>query len=137
MWVNKPVSDVEALQQAIQPFIQTYNITRNVVRSYNNRGRVDNLKQNSTVCAAIIPGSKQLNTQQQGQGRQATASYTIYVVVPEYISLGDLIHTPHWGTLKVQNLDDNRYQGMMSGTLVRTGTTESSCANDNRLYEPE
>ena len=137
MWVNKPTSDVEALLQAIQPFLQEYTVVRQSIRSYNDRGRVDNVRTVETIRACIQPNTKQLNTEQSGKGRQIKATYTLYLVVPEYVNLGDVIHTPYWGDLKVDSLDDQRYQGMQTAQLVRTSTTESSIAQDNRLYEPD
>ena len=136
MWVNQPVSDVEAFLQAIQPFMCKYSITRHAIRSYNERGRVSNVQVNNTVEAFIEPQQKQINTNSSGQGRRVSASYKLYAVVPQYVSIGDLIHTPNWGTLKVESLDDQRYQGVITANLTRTGTSEPTTAINNNLYEP-
>lgn len=137
MWSNKPVSDVEALQQAVQPFIQPFTIERHKIRNYNERGRVDDVVKCEKLYAFIKPSTKNINTQSDGMGRRVTASYSIIAVVPEYFEENDIIHHPIYGRLKVTSVSDNRYQGMMSGTLVRTGTTESSTSRANHLYEPD
>ena len=136
MWKNQPSSDVNAFLQAIQPFMQRYKIDRHTVRSYNQRGRVSNIVVKETVNAFIEPLQKQLNTNSSGLGRRQTASYKLYTVSPEYVSNGDLIYTPNWGVLKVDSLDDARYQGVISANLVRTGTSEPSSSTNNNLYEP-
>ncbi len=137
MWKNQPSSDVHAFLQAIQPFMCKYAITRQAIKSYNERGRVANVAVKDTINAFIEPARKQLNTNSSGFGRRQTASYTLYTVVPEYISNGDLIFTPMWGVLKVESVDDIRYQGVITANLVRTSTTEPSSATNNNLYEPK
>ena len=136
MWVNQPSSDVEAFLQAIQPFMCCYKITRQSIKNYNQRGRVANVTVNETINAFIEPLQKQLNTNSSGHGRRQTASYKLYAVCPEYVSNGDLIITPHWGILKVDSVDDQRFQGVITANLVRTGTSEPSSSVNNNLYEP-
>lgn len=138
MWSNKPISDVEALQQAIQPFLQQYEVIRHKVQTYNERGRVDDIVKKETITAFIKPNGSRLNTQQpEGMGRRVTNDYTITCVVPEYFNQGDIIIHPVYGRLKVNTINDNRYQGMMSGGLIRTGTTNNKKAQSNHLYEPD
>lgn len=137
MWENKPVSDVMALAQAMEPFMETYDIMRSSIRGYNSRGRVDNVNIKGTVRGLIQPSGKRINTNQEGLGRWVTADYEITCVVPEYVSMGDLIFTKNYGVLKVISVEDLRYQGTISAALVRTGTTEQINANDNTKYEPK
>ena len=131
MWKNKPVSDIDALWQALEPFAQNYTITRQAIRSYNERGRVSNTETKDFIRAFIQPGGQSINTDQQGKGRWVKADYSLYTVVPHYVSIGDIIHTPQWGDLKVHSLQDQRYQGMMSANLVRTTTTQHTSRKEN------
>jgi hypothetical protein len=137
MWKNKPVSDIDALWQVLEPLAEDYPITRETIRSYNDRGRVDNTITQDIVRAVIEPGGQSINTDSQGKGRRVKADYTLYTVVPHYISIGDIIHTPYWGDLKVHSLNDNRYQGMMVANLTRVGTTQQTSRTQNCLYEPK
>lgn len=137
MWENKPTSDVNALLQAMQPFMRTYDITRSAIRGYNNRGRVDNVVVKNTVKAYIYPSNKRINTNSEGHGRWVTAEYELVAVVPEYVSINDIITTREFGRLKVIAVTDLRYQGTMSAALVRVGTTDPIPANSNSQYEPK
>lgn len=128
--------DKDGFFQALQPFIQKYKIMRNAIRGYNERGRVDNVNSKDTIVAAIIPESKRINTNNEGMGRRITSDYTLYCVLPEYVSMGDIIATPY-GTLKVVQIPNEGFQGIMQASLVRTGTTEPSKTNPINLYEPD
>lgn len=137
MWKNKPISDVGALWQAIEPFAKEYDVTRQVISSYNEKGRVDNTCNKDCILAFIDPSARTISSSQSGTGRPVRAEYTLYTVVPHYISIGDVVHTATWGDLKVNGVDDKRYQGMMTATLQRLGTTQQSSRLHNKLYEPE
>lgn len=135
MW-NNVTSDIMALKQALQPLCQQYNIRRNVIRNYNERGRVENISRVDVIKGAVVPGSTRINTNVDGKGRWVTSDYDIYITNPYYIEVGDIIET-QYGNLKVQSLTDYRQFGMMQGALVHTTTTHKQTQFDNSKYEPK
>ena len=128
------ISDKNAFRQALTPFIKKYVVLRVAKPGYNERGRVTNTRVKETIDAAIIPESRSLNTDQEGLGRRVKSSYGLYCVLPNYVSNGDLIST-EYGTLKVVDIPDEGYQGVVHASLVRTGTTESNLTTPDKLYD--
>ena len=138
MWKTKLGSDAIAFKQAILPFADKYIIERVTVRDYDDRGRVENITKPEYITAAIIPsGSRSGELDSNGFGRRQNAGYGIYAFLPQYFEMGDVIYHPIWGRMRVTSIDDSRYQGVISGTLQRTGTTESSKSYGNKVYEQD
>jgi len=128
--------DITGFVQAIQPLVSEYKIKRTVLPSYDINGRVSNTNRIDSVYGFIQPGGKRINTNTgDGMGRWVTADYTIYCVLPNYVSMGDLIFTPTYGTLKVVSVEDLRSFGVMNASLTRTSTTDPSSATNNVIYE--
>ena len=130
------ISDKNAFKQALGPFAKEYTVIRCAKPGYNERGRVDNTKIKVTINAAVVPENRSLGTDQEGLGRRVTSSYGLYCVLPDYVSLGDLILT-EYGTLKVVQLPDEGYQGVIHASLIRAGTTESNQTTPNKLYDDD
>ena len=86
--------DIGGFVQAIQPLMREYNIVRSVLPSYDERGRVSDIRKKDTVKGYIQIGGKRINTNtSDGMGRWTTADYTFHCVQPNYVSMGDLIFT--------------------------------------------
>lgn len=135
MWSNA-VQDIRALAQAVKPFEKSYKVLRQKKRDYNDRGRVDNTTRIEDVRMAIVPGSKRINTNQNGDGRWITSTQQAVLVNPYYLYIGDIIYTDD-GDLKVVYVDDNREYGASTAQLVRTGTTERYSEFENSRFEPK
>lgn len=130
------IVDKDAFYQALLPFVKSYIIKRSAIPGYNEHGRVDNTRINTQISAAIIPESKRINTNNEGMGRRIVSEYTLYCVLPNYVSMGDLIASDY-GTLKVIAIPNEGFQGVIQASLVRTGTSEPSKTNPEKLYEPD
>lgn len=128
--------DIEALKQVIYTFGKTYTIHRNKIVGINERGRVTNVKKDEPIFAVILPSNKRINTNSDGKGRWITAECEISCVIPQYFALNDIIDVPGRGRMKVISLQDFREYGVMTGSLVRTGTTDRETPYDNKRYEP-
>lgn len=134
--INPLVQDIQALRQVIESMGRQYEIIRKVLRGHNDKGRIDNIVRKDTITAFIVPEQKRINTSNEGSGSWVVAQYAIYVVNPDYISMGDIILT-QYGRLKVISLTDLREEGVMSGNLTRTGTTDRIVSNkENEGFEP-
>ena len=130
------VQDVESLKQVIYTFGKPYTILRAKITGINARGRLDNIVVKETIFACILPSNKRINTNNDGKGRWFTAEAEISCVIPQYFSLNDIIEVPGRGKMKVVSLNDLREYGVITGSLIRIGTTDPQTPNSNKPYEP-
>lgn len=130
------IVDKDAFFQVLQPLQKSYTVIRNAAPGYDEHGRVNNTRIKATIDAVIIPESKRINTNNDGMGRRITSSHTLYCVLPNYVSIGDLIAS-EYGTLKVESIPSDGFQGVIQASLIRTGTSEPSKTNPIKLYEPD
>lgn len=128
--------DIESLKQVIYTFGKVYKINRSKITGINVRGRVDNITVKEDLFACILPSNKRINTNNDGKGRWITAEAEISCVIPQYFSINDIIEVPGRGRMKVVSIQDLREYGVMTGSLVRTGTTDPESTGSNRRYEP-
>lgn len=128
--------DIEALKQVIYTFGKIYKINRAKIVGINERGRVTNVITREDLFACILPSNKRINTNNDGKGRWITAEAEISCVIPQYFGINDIIEVPGRGRMKVVSLNDLREYGVMTGALVRTGTTDRETPYDNKPYEP-
>ena len=135
MYEHAP-QDIEALKQVIYTFGKPYTIYRAKMTAINARGRLDNVVVKEELFACILPSNKRINTNTDGRGRWFTAEAEISCVIPQYFNMNDIIEVPGRGKMKVVSVNDLREYGVMTGSLVRIGTTDIQTQNDNKPYEP-
>lgn len=128
------VSDIQALRQALQQLgAKKYKVLRRVVRGFNSKGRQDAVEMEVEVEAIVQPQSRNIKLDSNGNGEWITAEFLIVVVEPYYLCSDDIFIT-EYGRLKfVGDLNDNRYQGSMSGNAIREGSTGSYLRSQNNI----
>ena len=115
--------DTQALRQAMKMFEQKYQIIRTKVHQYDDMGRIDNVENCEYIKGSIQVDDNSLDVNTEGFGEWEKTSYTLTIVYPEHVDLGDIIITEEYGRLKVSSQSSGTSLfGVSSYTLVRTGT---------------
>lgn len=130
-------TDIKALQQAMEIFQEEYVVIRKKVNRFGDDGRADPIEIKEKLIGSIQEDSKSLNPEGHGNGENEweNATYTLTVVYPQYVNMGDIIITEEFGRLKVMGKSSHsRLRGTSSYDLVRTGTADKGKNDIDYVY---
>ena len=130
-------TDFKALQQAMYPFGEWYEVIRKKVEQYDDSGRFNPIEVKERIFGSIQEGVRTLNVSGNGNGENEweKATYTLTLVKPQYVSTGDIIITRMFGRLKVLGKSSNsNLRGTSSYDLVRTSTADNTKNDTDYVY---
>lgn len=114
------LSDLQALQQAIDIVKDDIYIKRDSIRKTNRKGRYDPVTKDLIVEGFISPRGKRLKFNDGGEW--ISADYQITLVNPYQVFTGEIIDYPPYGRLKVLSDSDTNMFGLITADLTRVGS---------------
>lgn len=114
------LSDLQALQQAIDIVKDDIYIKRDSIRKTNRKGRYDPVTKDLIVEGFISPRGKRLKFNDGGEW--ISADYQITLVSPYQVFTGEIIDYPPYGRLKVLSDSDTNMFGLITADLTRVGS---------------
>ena len=114
----------KSFQQCLAPFMD-YTVKKrlNTVSKFNDKGRPENIVELVDFPCAIIGGNTGRRSSLSGD--RSNTKFTVIVLPPASLQIGDILEHKLYGVLKVHEFDGGAPWGVISAVATRVGATEN------------